>query len=158
MEGKKYVFYQSNKLKLKRKYNRLSFHFQTILLIILINLISTEIISEIHLVISGSGTQNLINDNFNILPSEVLVNEVKNDSCSKTCFLEGDINNVILKFENQIESCKEMFKGLQNIKEIDLSNFDTSNLKDMESMFHDCSNLEKINFGNINTSSQYFFS
>ena len=98
MEGKKYVFYQSNKRKLKRKYNKLSFHFEIILFIIFAYSISTEIISEIHLVISGSGTQNLINDNFNILPSEVWVNEVKNDSCSKTCFLEGDINNVIIKF------------------------------------------------------------
>ena len=99
MEGKKYVFYQSNKLKLKRKYNRLNFHFQTILFIIFAHSISTEIISEIHLVISGSGTQNLINYNFNTLPSEVWVNEVKNDSCTRTCFLEGDIKKVFNKFD-----------------------------------------------------------
>ena len=46
-----------------------------------------------------------------------------------------------------------MFSGLGNIKEIDLTKFDTSKVKSMSNMFYGCSNLEKINFGKINTSS-----
>ena len=45
-----------------------------------------------------------------------------------------------------------MFSGLVNIKEIDLSEFDSSNVISMSHMFYDCQNLEKINLGNIDTS------
>ena len=46
-----------------------------------------------------------------------------------------------------------MFYFVENIIEIDLSNFDASNVKTMQYMFFGCSNLEKIEFGNINTPS-----
>ena len=117
-------------------------------------MIEASINSEIHLVIQGSGQQKLLDDLYSgVEPSEVLVNGVKDDSCSKTCNLVGDRNNITLKFNTQIESCRSMFSGLGNIIEIDLSNFDASNVKDMRFMFDGCSKLEKIEFGNINTSS-----
>ena len=46
-----------------------------------------------------------------------------------------------------------MFNSLNNIIEIDLSNFDVSQVTTMYFMLNGCSNLEKINFGKINTSS-----
>ena len=116
-----------------------------------INLING--ISEIKLVIQGNGRQSLLGDSFNIEPFEVLVNGKKDDSCKKECNLEEDINNITLKFDKQIESCYLMFQGIKNIREIDLSNFDTSKVTTMSWMFCDCSNLEYINLGNINTSS-----
>ena len=112
-------------------------------------MIEASINSEIHLVIQGNGQQTLSK----IEPSEVLVNGVKNDSCSKTCNLKGDRNNITLKFDTQIELCYRMFDGSTNITEIDLSNFDASKVRDMSWMFNGCLNLEKIEFGNINTSS-----
>ena len=110
--------------------------------------------SEIRLVIQGNGVQKLLNDYyFHIEPSEVLVNGKKDDSCSKTCNLKGDKNNITLRFNTSISSCDGMFYGLKNIIEIDLSDFDASNSKTMSWMFFGCSNLEKIEFGNINTPS-----
>ena len=109
--------------------------------------------SEIHLVIQGNGTQNILNIAFNPGPSKVLLNGSKNISCNKTCYLEGDKNNITLIFNEKIKSCNSMFSGLSNITEIDLSNFDASEVKNMSSMFSKCINLTKINFGNINTSS-----
>ena len=44
-----------------------------------------------------------------------------------------------------------MFDGIINIAEIDLSNFDSSNVMSMFNMFTYCTNLKKITFGNINT-------
>ena len=44
-----------------------------------------------------------------------------------------------------------MFSYLDNIKEIDFSEFDFSKVTTMENMFAFCYNLERINFGNINT-------
>ena len=111
-------------------------------------------ISEIRLVIQGNGVQKLLNDYyFHIEPSEVLVNGKKDDSCSKTCNFKDNRNNIILRFDTQIETCYSMFDGLNNIIEIDLSDFDASNSKNMSWMFNSCSNLEKIEFGNMNTSS-----
>ena len=138
------------------------FRVLTLLLkIFLVNLISIKnernlnnYISEIHLVIKGNGKQNILSNEFNTNPSEVIVNGIsKGNTCKKTCDLDEDINNVTIKFEEQIISCYHMFYGLQNIIEIDLSNFDASKVNNMEAMFYYCKNLEKINFGNINTSS-----
>ena len=109
--------------------------------------------SEIHLVIQGSGEQSLLNSGFNPEPSEVYINGVKKDSCKKSCNLEKDKNNIILRFDNPIESCEKIFEGLYNITEIDLSNFDASKVTTMREMFSLCQKLEKINFGNIDTSS-----
>ena len=109
--------------------------------------------SEVYLTIYGSGAQNLLSNDFYANPSDVIVNGIsKKDVCNKICELEGDVNKITLVFEDEINSCENMFKYLSNIKEIDLSNFDTSKATSMKSMFDNCINLEKITFGNINTS------
>ena len=43
-----------------------------------------------------------------------------------------------------------MFKGCSSLTSLDLSNFNTSKIVNMEYMFHDCINLEYINFNNLN--------
>ena len=109
--------------------------------------------SEINLVIKGKGTQYLLSSNFYKDPSEVLVNGELDTSCKKTCNLNGDINNITLIFNENLNSCANMFNGRSNILEIDLSNFDSSNVTSMNRMFYQCSILQKIKFGNIKTSS-----
>ena len=109
-------------------------------------------ISEINMVIKGNGTQSLLYSGFSIDPFEVIVDGKKEDSCKKTCVLNNDINNITIKFDKQIKSCSDMFKALNNIIEIDLSNFDTSKVTTMSWMFCDSYNIEKINLGSINTS------
>ena len=135
--------------------------------------------SVINLVIQGNGTQQFLGNEFDILPTEVIINGVKNNSCTKSCLLERDINNITLIFQDQIESLERMFKDVNNLIEIDLSNFDTSkvtnmfqmfsnclklisvdlsdlntqNLCNISYMFINCTNLETVNYGNINISS-----
>ena len=46
-----------------------------------------------------------------------------------------------------------MFASCSKLKSVDLSKFNTSNVRNMGFMFSGCSNLEKIEFGNINTPS-----
>jgi len=117
----------------------------------LINIINFS--SEIHLVIIGKGNQSLLNHSFYIQPSQVLVNGINKDSCKLFCDLEKEENNVTLIFNDIVQSTQNMFRGLSNIKEIDLSLFDFSKVRIMSYMFGECTNLVKINFGNINTSS-----
>ena len=145
--------YLTNEAKERKNKNR---HSKTFLLkiFLMLTMLEASINSEIHLVIQGSGPQKLLGDDYSgVKPSEVLVNGVRDDSCSKTCYLEGDKNNITLKFDTQIKSCYCMFYFVENIIEIDLSNFDASKVTYTGFMFNGCSNLEKVEFGNINTSS-----
>ena len=107
--------------------------------------------SYIYLLIQGNGTQRILSNVFRSTPSEVLVNGVKDNTCSKTCNLKNEINNITLKFTPKISSCHDMFSGANNMTEIDLSNFDFSRVTDLSFMFNACINLVKIEFGNINT-------
>ena len=110
--------------------------------------------SEIHLVIQGIGdNQTILSEAFYKEPKNVKVNNIDKDSCKKYCELPYDINNVTLIFDDDFNSFENMFNGLINLIEIDLSDLDTSKVLSMKSMFKDCESLKKINFGNIITSS-----
>ena len=109
--------------------------------------------SKIHLVINSKNEQNILSSLFYKDPSDIIVNGIsKKESCNRICYLEQNYNNITLIFDDDIESCEMMFDGLNNIKEIDLSDFDSSKVTSMKNMFKDCKQLEKINFGNIKTS------
>ena len=43
-----------------------------------------------------------------------------------------------------------MFKNCPKLKEINLSNFNTSNVNDMSFMFSECTSLEELNISNFN--------
>ena len=79
------------------------------------------------------------------------MNGILNSANTKEVLLEEDINNITIGFDDPIISCQNMFKDLDNIIEIDLSNFDTSKVINMAYMFLNCIRLEKINLWNINT-------
>ena len=44
-----------------------------------------------------------------------------------------------------------MFYGCSSLKELDLNNFNTINVKDMCRMFSQCSSLKELNLNNFNT-------
>ena len=141
---------------LKSEFNLNSFNHnikKTYFLIILMLFHFTSEQYEISLVINGPGVHNFINEAFNLNPSEVIVNGDRRFSCHKSCDFPDGLNNVTIKYSEKINSCENMFKGMTNIVEIDLSKLDTSGVTSMSEMFRDCINLEKITFGNINTSS-----
>ena len=152
--------YDINERKLNQVYSSLSLYIQRLifLIIILVNLINSENLiiinnyaSEVHLKIKGIGNQNILNSNFEYYPSEVLVNGYINHTCNKTCFLSEEINNITLIFSDEIKTCANMFKDLDNILEIDLSNFDVTHVKSMKNMFRNCLNLTNITLSNFYT-------
>ena len=63
---------------------------------------------------------------------------------------EGEYTIKIV-IKNKIKNCNNMFMNCKNIKSIDLSSFDSSEVTNMSSMFSKCIYLEKIIFGNFNT-------
>ena len=53
-------------------------------------------------------------------------------------------------FKNKIQNCSYMFHKCNNIRAIDLSSFDTSNVTNMSYMFNECFRVEEINLDNLN--------
>jgi surface protein len=53
---------------------------------------------------------------------------------------------------NVITNCEKMFSYCMNLKELDLSTFDTSKVTSMYGMFENCYNLTKLDVSNFNTS------
>ena len=51
-----------------------------------------------------------------------------------------------------------MFYGCSSLKELNLNNFNTINVKDMVNMFSGCSSLKELNLGNFNTNNAYSIS
>ena len=45
----------------------------------------------------------------------------------------------------------DLFSECTSLKEIDVSNFDTSNVRDMSKMFYKCESLKELNLANFNT-------
>ena len=79
--------------------------------------------------------------------------ELQRKIAKKTCFLQEGKNHITLIFKDQIKTCNSMFFGVDDIIEVDLTEFDASRVFSMSYMFANCDKLKKINFGNINTSS-----
>ena len=68
-----------------------------------------EAISEIRLIIIGTGNQSILNDSFYLEPSEVIVNGIIKNECKKFCQMEKEENNVSLFFNSTVESCQSIF-------------------------------------------------
>ena len=114
-------------------------------------------ISEITIEIKGTGNQAIISDNFsnyNKLPDTILING-NNQNYTKVRYVNNlinEINNITLKWSDELTDCSYMFYKLPNIISIDLSKFNSSNVTDMKFMFGKCTLLNSINLNNLNTS------
>ena len=110
-------------------------------------------LNEIKIKIIGSGEQSILSPNFLSQPSEILVNgnPTNIDFQNKISNLDSDINIITMKWDNNIYNCISMFDSLTNLTEVDLSNFDCSEIMFMNYMFNNCINLESVNFSNIKT-------
>ena len=108
--------------------------------------------SIIKVVVEGSGKQTFLRDFFSGSPSNVIINGSYIGGV-KSYSLEYERTEITLIFNTQITTCSNMFSFLDNITEIDLSEFDASKVESMEDMFYFCKNLQKVNFGNMSTPS-----
>ena len=122
-------------------------------------IISNSIQSSIILTITGPGTKDISYGSqprecypYFDKPNEVYVNKVKKDQfLSQYDFDEGD-NEVILIWNKTVTSCNCLFNFCKDIKEINFSNFDTSNVKYMNNMFNESSSLTSLDLSNFETS------
>ncbi|MBO6243133.1 MAG: BspA family leucine-rich repeat surface protein [Clostridia bacterium] len=104
----------------------------------------------------GAQPQPLFHNDFsNNFDFDILTVSVNGVNCpnKKSCTLDDGDNNIILQFSEKLTECEKMFHTIKTIKEVDLSNFDASEVVSFDSMFYDCTQITRITFGDIDTSS-----
>ena len=111
---------------------------------------------NITLNIRGIGNKNIFSSNYEFkseyYPDEVYINGYKQNDVTPIYDLNQTDNFIELIWHNLINSSDHMFYECSAITEIDLSNFDTSNITNMQGMFGQCSSLTSINLLNFDTS------
>jgi surface protein len=96
-----------------------------------------------------SGNNKIYNS---VTPSEIYI-KGKNVEISNYHQFDDEVTTVILVYSTSIRSCLDMFNGCESIIEMDLTNFDTSNVNNMGDMFMNCKSLKKLSLNNLNTAS-----
>ena len=149
-------------LKYKNKYiiKPIFFNYNFILIILLklfISINAKEIknrklstgIYQITIKVNGIGNQEIIYQSFNQMPDIIYSSSGEEISITKNLInIEENESTIILKWSEALNDCSWMFYNLENIIEVDLSNFDPANVQEMKEMFSGCTNLEKITIGN----------
>ena len=117
--------------------------------------------SKITLKIKGIGNKNIFSGGSEFsfessgFPDEVYINSIKKTPVTYTYYLDS-INNVVeLRWTNKINDCTFMFRSCSDITEIDLSQFDSSEVMQMYNMFEHCTSLTSINLSNLDTRNVY---
>ena len=112
-------------------------------------------LSKITLKIKGRGRKDIFcsGGSFNRSnhPDIIHINGEVKTTVNSNYYLDNEINIIILEWIIDRENYSHIFHGCSYINEIDLSFFNTSQVKWMGSMFRGCSLLTSINFTNFNT-------
>ena len=115
---------------------------------------------NITLKIKGKGSSNIYCSqighlfNSNYYAEKIKINGVEKSAKSNNYDFEEDINIVELFWENNnnIDTCRNMFRGNSKLIEIDLNNFDMTHVTSMWCMFKECTSLTSLNLTKLDTS------
>ena len=107
--------------------------------------------NSITITIKGTGECSIISEDYSTLPDSITINE-NPGSISRTQNLVQDTNTIVMKWNSQIATCKNMFKNVQKIIKIDLTQFDFSLVDNMESFFEGCQSLTSVDFTGVDAS------
>ena len=155
--------------KIGKRYTVKNFVIIGINLLILFNIFKTSLpnnklcmlesyFGNITLKVKGIGYSNIfgvISGSFSTsnYPELIYINGEPQSPITYNYNMPYKINYVELIWSNTISDCQNMFRDCSNITEIDIHNFDTSNVERMDDMFNGCSSLTSINLNNFITSS-----
>ena len=112
--------------------------------------IRNSFLNEITIKIIGNDTQNILFENFAYPPDEIIIEGNPYSLSEKNTIMNlTNYENIIkMRWNSPLTDCWRMFTGLSNLIEIDLTNFDFSEVTRMNTMFQNCLNLEYIKFNN----------
>ena len=89
--------------------------------------------------------------NINYL-KKVYINGKLQDTIASEYYFDKEVNFVELIWNDNWKSCQNMFRFCEDITEIDLSSFDTSQVDEMSGMFCGCNSITSLNLSYFNTS------
>ena len=131
-------------------------------LLIFINLIflansqnrNLEYSNEITIKILLNDRKNILNSEFIPHPDEIYMNgtSINIDNENKITNIINGEKVITMKWFEPFEDCSGMFMELDNMIEVDFSNFDSSLVNKMDYMFFNCKSLISLNFSKFNTS------
>ena len=116
-------------------------------------------VSSITLQIKGPGLKKFLYQDFNPKPQDIKINNIEQniDNIANYSYDFNEINNTVtLIWNDTLYNCRNMFHLCNDIFIIDLSNFDTSNVRNMDQMFSGCSSLISLDLSNFDTSQVMF--
>ena len=97
--------------------------------------------SNITLTIRGIGSKKIFSLELNYPPDFIYINNKLQSHVASEFDFNQTENFVKLVWNNKITNCENMFYECKDITEMDLSNFDSSNVDGMTCMFKGCSSL-----------------
>ena len=115
---------------------------------------------RMELVIKGSGEKQILSNDFELPPYPIIF-KVNDEDDNITDYynyytdnLTEEINNITLQWNDSIVNFSNMFNGISDILQINITIVDVSNLINMNKMFYECISLESIelNLKNISSS------
>ena len=115
--------------------------------------------SYITLKIKGTGNQYIFeNEDHGVqcsyemapLPDIIYINGIIQENIVNDYYLNESENNVKLIWENNIDKTTCMFINCIDITEVDLTNFDSSEVTNIHAMFFGCTSLISVNMPNFN--------
>ena len=116
--------------------------------------ISLKIKGTGEIAILGNITDILYEINFQGISylKRVYINGIEQDKIEYKYNFNQTINLVELIWDDNLNNCDNMFLGCQEIIEINLSSFNTSNVTSINQMFFDCTSLTSLDLSNFDTS------
>ena len=112
-------------------------------------------LSEVTLKVKGKGNITILSDEFypSHTPYQIYINDsLENIITNKYYFINSENCTVKIIWNNIIKNTDSMFKDCNEIIEIDLSNFYSSQISSMSCMFYNCASLKSLNLSNFDTS------
>ena len=85
------------------------------------------------------------------IPNEIIINGIVQSTKSNRYELNITNNEVELIWYNKLDKTSYMFDNCYYIDEINLTNFDASEVTNMDYMFYYCSSLTSLDLSNLNT-------
>ena len=87
----------------------------------------------------------------NIFNTELYINNKKEDYKKYLVPEKVGINEIKIKFKNNLSDCSYMFAGCEKISNIYFNSFNTKNITNMKCMFFKCQNLKSISLYSFDT-------
>ena len=121
----------------------------SLLFILLVSKVNSN---RVKLKVNKIGSIRILNTTYVPKPDEIRIRDEIKAENGNTIIIDNMDDKIELIWKNKLTNCNSMFRGMRDITEIDLSQFDSSDVDNIKYMFYNCISLQSINLDNFNTS------